>query len=159
LTRIEVGVVDVAVIRRVGKSWRVLTLERSGVGRSPGSWEIVHGKIDRRERPDAAALREVREETGLEVAALYSITTNPFYLPKQNRVQVAVAFAAVVKSATVELSEEHRRSKWATFSAASKYLSWPRSHEMLRQIAWILRSGDGGAVEDVLRVKGVAGRE
>jgi dATP pyrophosphohydrolase len=158
-TRIEVGVVDVAVIRRVGRSWRVLTLERSDAGRSPGSWEIVHGKLDPGENPSQAALREVREETGLDVAALYSITTNPFYLPKSNAVQVAVAFAAVVKSAKVALSEEHRRSKWATFAAASKYLSWPRSHEMLRQIAWLLRRGDAGAVNDVLRVKGVAGSE
>jgi hypothetical protein len=53
----------------------------------------------------------------------------------------------------VTLSEEHRRSRWATFSAASKYLSWPRSHDMLRQIAWILRSGDAGTIEDVLRVR------
>lgn len=157
MAKVVVGVVDVAVIRRVGRSWRVLTLQRSGVGRSPGSCEIVHGKLDRGENPAQAAFREVREETGLRVERLYSITTNPFYLPKADAVQVAVAFAAVVQSARVKLSEEHRRSRWASFAAASRYLSWPRSHELLKQIAWLLRSGTAGAVNDVLEVRDVGG--
>jgi 8-oxo-dGTP pyrophosphatase MutT (NUDIX family) len=152
VTKIVVGVVDVAVIRRVGRSWRVLTLERSEAGRSPGSWEIVHGKMEPGESASAAAMREVLEETGLTPSRLYSITTNPFYLPRADEVQVAVGFAAVVESAQVRLDTEHRRAKWATFAAASRYLSWPRSHELLKQVAWILRNGDAGAVEDVLRV-------
>lgn len=150
-TRIVAGVVDVVVLRRVGRSWRVLTLERAPGARSTGAWEIVHGSIEPGEPPVQAALRELREETGLTPDRLYSITANPFYLAKSDTLQISIAFAAVVKSATFTLGPEHTRAKWETLAAATKHLAWPRTHDLLRQVAWILRDGTAGAVEDVLR--------
>jgi dATP pyrophosphohydrolase len=135
----------------VGRGWRVLTLERAAGVRSTGAWEIVHGRIERGETPVQAAVRELREETGFTPARLYSITVNPFYLGRTDTVQLAVAFAAVVDSATFTLGNEHRAGRWETFAAARRRLAWPRSHDLLRQVAWILRSGNAGAVEDVLR--------
>lgn len=152
MTRIVPGVVDVAVVRRVGRGWRVLTLERAPGTRSTGAWEIVHGSIEPGETPVQAAIRELREETGLAPERLYSITVNPFYLPRHDTVQLAVAFAAVVGTARFMLGTEHARARWETFAAARRRLAWPRTHELLRHIAWILRAGDAGAVEDVLLV-------
>jgi dATP pyrophosphohydrolase len=153
MTRIVPGVVDVAVVRRVGRSWRVLTLERAPGTRSPGAWEIVHGSVEAGETPVQAAVRELREETGLAPERLYSITVNPFYLPRHDTVQLAVAFAAVVGRAGVRLGPEHVRARWETFAAARRRLAWPRTHELLRHVAWILRAGHAGAVEDVLLVR------
>lgn len=156
MTRIVAGVVDVVVLRRVGGkrgSWRVLTLERAPGVRSTGAWEIVHGSIEPDEPPVRAAVRELREETGLAAAQLYAITANPFYLPRTDTLQISVAFAAVVESATVQLGPEHTRARWETFTAARKRLAWPRTHDLLRQVAWILRTGNAGAVEDVLLVQ------
>ncbi|MCX5755172.1 MAG: NUDIX domain-containing protein [Gemmatimonadetes bacterium] len=150
-TRIVAGVVDVVVIRRVGQAWRVLTLERAPGARSTGAWEIVHGSIEPGEPPVQAALRELREETGLQPERLYSITANPFYLAKSDTLQISVAFAAVVGSTQFTLGPEHSRAKWETFAAAKKRLAWPRTHDLLRQVAWILRDGTAGALEDVLR--------
>src|SRR5262245_24087448 len=99
MTRITPGVVDVVVLRRVGKSWRVLVLERAEGVRSTGAWEIVHGSIEPGEAVTAAAVRELREETGLIASRLYTITANPFYLAKSDTLQVSIAFAAVVDSA------------------------------------------------------------
>lgn len=156
MTRIVAGVVDVVVLRRVGGkrgSWRVLTLERAPGVRSTGAWEIVHGSIEPDEPPVHAARRELREETGLVASQLYAITANPFYLPRTDTLQISIAFAAVVNSAKVELGVEHTRARWETFAAARKRLAWPRTHDLLRQVEWILRSGDAGAVGDVLLVK------
>jgi 8-oxo-dGTP pyrophosphatase MutT (NUDIX family) len=153
VTRITPGVVDVAVVRRVGGTWRVLTLQRGPGTRSTGAWEIVHGTVEPGETPVQAALRELREETGLAAERLYSITVNPFYLPRHDTVQLAVAFAAVVRAARFQLGPEHARGRWETFTAARRRLAWPRSHELLRHIAWILRTGNAGPVEDVLRVR------
>ncbi|MDA1080844.1 MAG: NUDIX domain-containing protein [Gemmatimonadetes bacterium] len=153
MTNIVPGVVDVVVMRRVARSWRVLALERAPGARSTGAWEIVHGSIERGETPVQAACRELHEETGLTADALYSITVNPFYLPRTDTVQMAIAFAAVVGSAKFTLSAEHSRARWETFAAARRRLAWPRTRELLGHVNWLLRSGDAGAVEDVLLVK------
>jgi 8-oxo-dGTP pyrophosphatase MutT (NUDIX family) len=152
VTEVRVGVVDVAVIRIVGRSWKVLVLRRAK-GRSPGSWELVHGHIEKGELPVAAARRELREETGLAAAALYSITVKPFYLLKTDTVQVALVFAALVDSERVVLGEEHDRYEWLSLAAAQKRLTWPRDAESLRHARQLLRSGDAGVVEDVLRAE------
>lgn len=152
MTQIVAGVVDVVVLRRVGRAWRVLTLERADGTRSPGSWEHVHGRSEPGETPPQAAVRELREETGFAPARLYSVTVNPFYLDRFGTVQLAVAFAAVVDSAKFTLGPEHRRARWETFASARKRLAWPRDQELLDHVSWLLRSGDAGVVEDVLRI-------
>jgi 8-oxo-dGTP pyrophosphatase MutT (NUDIX family) len=75
-TKIVAGVVEVYVIRRNGGDWRVLVLQRAPDATRPASWELVYGKIDAGERPEHAAVRELNEETGLEVQALYDVTVN-----------------------------------------------------------------------------------
>ncbi len=145
--------VDVVVVRRVARSWRVLVLQRAKGVRSTGAWEIVHGSIEPGETPSAAARRELREETGLAARRLYSVTVNPFFLDRSDTVQLAIAFAAVVQSADFTLGPEHARARWTSFAAARKALAWPRTHELLRHVDWLLRSGDAGHVEDVLAVR------
>ena len=152
MTRVRSGVVDVVVIRELPRSWRVLVLRRAMGTRSPGSWEPVHGRIKPRERPPAAAARELREETGLSPDRLYSITVNPFYLHQTDSVELAVVFAAFVGSERVRLSAEHDVCEWLTVAQAAKRFSWPRDAESLAQARTLLRTGDAGAVEDVLRV-------
>jgi 8-oxo-dGTP pyrophosphatase MutT (NUDIX family) len=151
VTTIHVGVVDVGVVRIVGRAWKVLVLRRA-TGRSPGSWEFVHGHIEPGELPVAAARRELWEEAGLATGKLYSITVNPFYLIKTDTVQVALVFAAIVDSDRVTIGAEHDKYEWLSFAAAVKRLTWPRDAESLRQMRQLLRSGDAGVVEDVLRV-------
>ena len=153
MTELRAGVVDVCVIRIVGRAWKVLVLRRAKGTRSPGSWELVHGHIEPSERPVGAARRELREETGLETERLYSITVNPFYLLASDTVQVALVFAAIVESECVVIGEEHDRYEWLSAAAAAKWLTWPRDTESLRQAQQLLRSGDAGVVEDVLRVR------
>ncbi len=164
-TRIDTGVVDVVVlapapvVTRVGPRsgrgdpWRVLTLRRAPGVRCTGAWELVHGSIGAGERPADAARREVREETGLAVERLYNLTVNPFYLHQSDTVQLAIVFAAVVTAdADVVLGFEHDDSAWRSPGAAAKMLAWPREHQAVRYAMHLLRSGDAGAAEDVLRV-------
>ncbi|WP_373061063.1 NUDIX domain-containing protein [Gemmatimonas sp.] len=155
--QIAVGVVDVVVLAPAPHGrrdrWRVLTLRRAVSVRCTGAWEVVHGRIEPGELPAAAARREVFEETGMVVQRLYAIAVNPFFLPRPNTIQMAVVFAAVVEHASVVmLSDEHDASLWRTPAAAIKHLAWPREHDAVRYAVHLLRDGDAGAVEDVLRV-------
>lgn len=152
-TKIVAGVVEVYVIRKNGGDWRVLTLQRASDTKRPDSWETVYGKIDDDERPERAAVREVREETGLEIQALYNLTVNSFYLHEKRTVQMAIAFVAFVdESGDVALSEEHRQFEWLSLEDAPGRFTWPRAAHALRDARHLFGKGDAGPVEDVLRV-------
>lgn len=150
---VKVATVDVYVIRVLPDGWRVLTLRRGPHTRCPGSWETVHGRIERGERPEQAAVREVLEETGLRVARLYSISVQPFYLPSAGIVTAAVVFAAFVdEPAEARVGDEHEALEWLPPADAELRFIWPRSRTALREIIALLETGDAGPVEDVLRV-------
>ena len=153
MTDLRIGVVDVYVIRPYRHEWLVLALQRSTTTRCPGSWETVHGRMEADEKPEDAAIREVREETGIPVDRLYSITCQPFYLHSLGIVQMAVVFAAFVREGLdVSLGEEHQRAEWLSMAGAAARFTWPREREALQHISILLGSGDAGPAEDVLRV-------
>lgn len=152
-TEVKVATIDAYVLRREGDDWRVLVLRRAQGTRCPTSWEAVHGSIEPGEAPHDAALREVREETGLEVSRLYHVGVQPFYIGAVGIVSLAVGFAAVVESDTrVVLADEHDAYEWLSGDEAKARFTWPRTRTMLGEILDILRTGDAGPVEDVLRV-------
>lgn len=135
------------------RAWRVLVLRRAKGQRCPGSWETVHGRVQRGETPQQAALRELREETGLTAERLYNVTTHAFYLHEATTVEVAVVFCAFVRShAGIRLDAEHDRAVWLTRRGASKRFAWPRERECLAIAYSLLSKGHGGAVDDVLRI-------
>ena len=154
MAEIRIGTVDVYVIRPLPDGWRVLVLQRAPQGtRCPLAWETVHGRLEPGEEPEHAAVREVREETRLEIGRLYNVTVQPFYLHRSYTIQMAVVFAAFVDEvAGVVLGPEHQRSEWLTVDAALTRFVWPRERQALQEIVQLLGSGDAGPVEDVLRV-------
>ena len=152
MTDLRVGVVDVFVVRHIAQGLSVLVLRRAEGTRCTGAWEIVHGRVDPGERPEEAAVREVREETGLAIARLYNLTCQPFYLHRLSTVQMAVVFVAFVRTDDVTLGPEHDQAEWLTPDEAMARLSWPRSISALRDLVQVFHTGDAGPIEDVLRV-------
>lgn len=153
MTQIVPGVVEVYVIRHNGGDWRVLALQRSGDAIRASSWETVYGKIDPGERPEHAAVRELREETGLELQSLYNVTVNSFFLHATQTIQMSIVFAAfVADESLVTLSAEHQRYEWLNLEAACERFTWPRARHALMDARHLLGTGNARAVEDVLRV-------
>ena len=152
---IRVAYIDLLVLRGSGEQLEVLCLRRAAKGRSPGSWEAVHGHVDKGETAVDAALREIKEETGLAPERLYSLSrAEAFYHHSENEVVMIPVFAAFVAAdAKVKLSKEHDKHEWLRVQAARVRMSWPR---LRREIGYAIRLvglGDAGPLEDVLRIK------
>jgi 8-oxo-dGTP diphosphatase len=104
-------------VRAVIKNERgeCLLLRRSNACRSfAGTWEWPGGKADEGEAFDAAVLREVREETGLEVeltgvAGAFGVEMTQMHL-------AVLCMEARLTGGTLRLSEEHDDYKWVSIT-------------------------------------------
>jgi dihydroneopterin triphosphate diphosphatase len=154
MTSVRVSLVDVYVLRREGGELRCLVLRRAAGGRCPGSWETVHGHIEEGERPWEAATREMEEETGLAPERLYNLSrVEAFYQHRKDEVALVPVFVAFVPAdATVRTGPEHDGYEWLTTAEAGARFAWPRERRALEDAVQLIGSGDGGAVEDVLRI-------
>src|SRR2546429_928685 len=114
VTSVHVSFIDAYLLRSGGAGLEVLVLRRAPGGRSPGSWETVHGHIEPGETPVQAALRELREETGIEPARLYNVSrVEAFYRHQTNEIVLIPVFAGLVDArAAVRHSAEHDRAEW-----------------------------------------------
>ena len=155
MTAVDVSLVDVYVLRPTGSvPVDVLALRRSAAGRCPGAWETVHGHIEGQEGPVRAAVRELREETGLEPLRLYNMSrVETFYRHVTDEVSLIPVFGAIIdQEATVTLSEEHDTHRWVTPDEAVSLYSWPRERRAVRDVLDLIGTGSAGAVDDVLAV-------
>ena len=154
MTSVHVSFIDAYLLRSGGAGLEVLVLRRAPGGRSPGSWETVHGHIEPGETPVQGALRELREETGVEPARLYNVSrVEAFYRHQTNEIVLIPVFAGLVDArAAVRHSTEHDRAEWLRPPEAAARFSWPRERRALDDVLSILSSGDAGLLEDVLRV-------
>lgn len=119
--------VEVYLFRRRGRRIEFLLLRRSPDRRTlPGVWQPVTGKRLARERMLAAAMREVREETGFVPRRWWALETMTLYPESQADAIMAVPlFAAEVDPRrTVRLSREHDAAAWLGAREAARRVLW-----------------------------------
>jgi dihydroneopterin triphosphate diphosphatase len=92
----------------------------------PGMWQMVTGSIDEKEKAFQTAIREIKEETGLNPVKLWvAPLTDSFYNQEKDFINMIPVFAALVDShACVTLSEEHSDFMWVSKEDAKRVLPW-----------------------------------
>lgn len=83
------------------------------------AWSTPGGRRKAAESPRAAAVRELREETGLTVECR-SVTSS--VAAGQAEIDVSVFEVEAPMDATIELSDEHDRFEWVRTSELSRCL-------------------------------------
>jgi dATP pyrophosphohydrolase len=104
----------------------------------PGLWQMVSGKIRKGEKAYKAALREIKEETGLKPKRFWvAPNVNTFYSHEKNYISLLPVFAAEVEpESEIVICKEHCEHGWFKPAEAKKLLAWPgqrRSVEIITE--------------------------
>jgi 8-oxo-dGTP diphosphatase len=81
----------------------------------PGLWELPSGKRESLEGSETALLREIKEETGInvEIVALVSVFDYQIEKPDEIRDSTQINFLVkMVPNQKVKISDEHQKSAW-----------------------------------------------
>lgn len=100
-------------------------------------WCHVAGKIEQDETAVEAIVREVREETGIIVKALYSAEfMEQFYEHHTNHILMIPAFVIQCPAdQAITLNDEHVEYRWCTIQEALSLASFPNQEKLYRHIS------------------------
>jgi len=92
-------------------------------------WNFPKGKVESEEKSWQAALREVREETGLKgtelrfVGGFKTYERFVYHQGKDKVFKLVILYLAETRQVTIAVSHEHEGYGWFTFGEAKKILS------------------------------------
>ncbi len=143
MTQIICRVIDAYVFRKKNNGFQFLMLKRAEQKIYEHLWQGVAGKIESRETAVEAAVRELKEETGLEPARMFVADhVSKFYEAHADRINLVPVFGIEVGDNEVILSEEHSEFNWCNFDTALKKLVWNGQKEGLSKVYKMLNSND-----------------
>jgi len=110
----------------------------------PGLWQFVTGRVEEGERAAAAALRELREETGIAPERFWVVpAVNAFYDPAADAIRSVAVFAArLPRTGDVLLSAEHDAYEWLSAPEARRTLVWPAQRHCLDIVEQYILGGE-----------------
>lgn len=124
--------VAVVLLKKTHHGYKVLLLKRAtSVLRD--TWCYIGGGIEEGEKAWEAALREIREETGITKVSLYTSNKfDQFYSAKEEYIYVAPVFVGYVDDdQEIKLNYEHSEYEWLIFNEAIERVSLPGNDEVL----------------------------
>ncbi len=130
---IRTNAVVVYAVRHTARGAEVLLLKRSKGDTLDEFWLHCAGRIEEGEKGWQAAVRELREETGLETPDFYSTNyCEQFYSAGMDAICMLPLFVAIVpETAEVKLNDEHSAHVWVGFDAARDMVPFNNQRECL----------------------------
>lgn len=148
---IRCTMVSVLALRQNDGQTEVLLLQRAGEYLHD-VWSYIAGHIEDGETGWQAALRELKEETGLVSAGLYATSfCEQFYFAPKDCIMLVPAFVAHIDAeARVELNSEHAAYQWLPFDVALDTVPFGSQRDLF---AHVKREFVERRPADVLRIK------
>ena len=125
MTKMKVRVIDAYVYKKTMEGIEFLILKRAKTKIYEHLWQGVAGKIEEGEKAWEAAIRELREETGLAPLKVFIADhVSSFYEEYSDRLNFVPVFGIEVDLQEVILSKEHCDFKWVKLDFALSHLVW-----------------------------------
>ena len=111
-----------------------LLIQRSSDDHYPLHWEFPRGKCDggekitnHSEKPTICAIREIKEETGLDIIPIKKVGSHTYFSNYDNAKKICHVFLCQMKNPNqkVKLSKEHDNHRWITTSGELELLMSP----------------------------------
>lgn len=101
-----------------------------------GTWQTVYGQSEPPETAVEAALRELKEETGLIPTEFYRLQhVSIFYVVPHDTLWHCVQFCAIVgRQDRVSLNSEHTEFRWLAAAEVAKQFMWEDDRKAVGQI-------------------------
>lgn len=118
----------VVIYSEIGENLEFLIIS----DKNDGHWGFPKGHVEKDESEEQTAIREVREETGLQVNIMSGFRVSVEYLVRQETPKEVVFFLAKVNDQTVNIQlDELSDYMWASFQSAKQLLTYKSSKEVL----------------------------
>jgi len=110
-----------------------------------GHWDFPKGHIEAGETPEEAALRELKEETGLDADLVEGFKDGFDYWFKEegdNAHKFVTFFAGEVAGdgSGVKLSHEHTDYRWLRLKEALKQITYDNAKDLLKEVDGFLKA-------------------
>jgi ADP-ribose pyrophosphatase YjhB (NUDIX family) len=114
------------VIRRIGDVLQIAVIHRP----VQEDWSYPKGKLEEGETFEAAALREVHEETGLN-CRLIRFLGHTEYIDRKGRPKAVAYWVMAAEDGSFRPNEEVDEVRWLNPADAARLLSYERDRELL----------------------------
>ena len=154
MNQIKVRVVDCYVYRRTDDGILFLLMKRNLNKIYEHLWQGVAGKIEEGETSSEAAIRELKEETGLSPVNMFVADhVSKFYEVHGDRINLVPVFGIEVDSEIINLSEEHISYKWVDINEALNTLVWNGQKKGIQTVYDMVINNDDRMIWSKVEIK------
>jgi len=129
---IPVPAVGVVCVRGRPGQEEVLLIRRGKPPRT-GEWSLPGGRIEPGERAVDAALRELREETGVEAGLVGLVDVVDGLFPQAGLHYVLIDYAAVWRSGEPVAGDDAAEARFVPVAEIAALIDWSETRRIIRQ--------------------------
>lgn len=102
-----------------------------------GHWDFPKGHIEKGEKPEEAARREIQEETGIKEIGFITTFREviKYFYKKEGKIvpKTVIFYLAETKDKNVKISYEHRGFKWLPYEEALRQLTFDNAKKVIKK--------------------------